>query len=268
MKNIPLFCVAMLTMLSCNSKGTTSQENQNDNVVEQQTVEQQTIESEPQNVETIDSKFLITNTSIGLFSQNSNWSEDYQTYGYNKGNSEECVDACCFGTTVFWKSNESKENPSIVLYNKYFEDEQTADSIKMDYDAYSTVYSSRNDLFFVGSDNCSDWYYKNLITACAVYSSDFKTQENIGVGSGVEDFLKAFDKAYITIGWIEEDADAIQLSTDKYPNLAFIVNSELFNVDWVPADKDRIGGEESNKFVLHNTACFIGNAKIVKITLK
>lgn len=255
-------------MLSCNSNGTTSQENQNENVVEQQLVEQQVIESEPQKEEAIDSKFLITNTSIGLFGRNSNWKETYQTYGYSKVNGEECVDACCIGTTILWKSNESMENPSVVLYNEYFDDNDVPESVKMDYDVYSVMYASRDDLFFVASDNCSSWYYKNIITDCAVYSSDFKTQENIGVGSSVEEFLKAFDKVYITIGWIEEDADAIQLSVDKYPDLVFIVNSELFNVDWVPANEDRVGEEGIEKFVLHNTSCFTGNAKIVKVKLR
>lgn len=266
MKKLSFFVIVLFTMLSCNSKGTTSQENQDDNIVEQQPIEQQMIESEPQKEELIDNKFLITNTSIGMFSING-WEEDYRTYGYNIANGEECVDACCFGTTVFWKSNESKENPSVILYNKYFEDEQTADSIKGDYEVYSKMYDSRNDLFFVSSDNCSGWYDKNVITGCGVYSSDFKTQENIGVGSSIEDFFKAFNKVYITIGWIEEDADAIQVSVDKYPRLAFIVNSELFNIDWMPSEADRVGEEGSNKYLLHNTDCFTGEAKIVKITM-
>lgn len=266
MKKLPIFCSFILALYSCSQNGNTTQNDQiNDSIAQNDST--QVIETIPSEVEN-DNKFIITNNSIGLFNANSNWKEAYKQYDYNKATGEECVDACCVGTIVLWKSGESKNNPSVVLYNKEFIDTKTDNEIKMNCEEYEKVFASRDDLFFICSDNCPSWYYKDIITGFAVYSPEFKTKENIGVGSSVQDFLQAFDKVYLSVGWIEEDADAIQLSVDKYPNLVFIVNSDSYNQEWEPANEDKIGEEYNYKILLHNTECFIGKATIQKIFVR
>lgn len=252
-------------MFSCNQNDEPSQEKQTNIVTEQQDTEQIIVEATPLEKKTTDNIYLITNTSIGLFSIKTDWKTACQKYDYNKTNSEECVDACCEGTTILWEPNISMDKPSIVLYNKYVDDKKIPEHIKMDCREYSKVHGTRKDLFFVCSDNCPSWYYKDSITGLAVYSPNFKTKENIGVGSKLEDFLKAFNTVYLTVGWIEEDADAIQLSVDEYPNLIFVVNSDLYNSNWEPAPEDKIGDEYNYKILLHNTDCFTGGTTIRKI---
>ena len=228
MKNVFVLQIAMIGVMlfGCGQKSANAR---NDNA--QRENEQQKDEKlEKTGNENSTGKFLITNRSVGYFTIGGSWqnfAEDAYNYKYVQGFGT-CVDACCDGGFDLGKVITDIEDEPIVE-----NPEITIGALIFDKSESETKHKSNSNVFYVSSDNCSGWYWKDKTSFMIVYSDTFKTKEGIGVGTALEKFQEIFGKFVITIGWLEEDANAIQIQIKAYPNIAFILD-----------DEDAIGGYE------------------------
>ena len=75
-----------------------------------------------------------------------------------------------------------------------------------------------------------------------VTSSQFRTKEDIGVGSTLPTMQERFGRLDFNVGWIEEDPNALQVSVPAYPNIRFILNVDDYQGNWEDID---MKGEKS-----------------------
>jgi hypothetical protein len=175
------------------------------------------------------SDYLITNNSVGYFKIGASW-QSFAKDNYNYESVQgfgNCTDACCDGGFTLGNNlviNEYGwvENPEITIGALQFGKSES-----------ETEYKNNPNVFYVSSDNCSGWYWKNKISYLKVYSESFKTKEGIGVGTTLEKLEEILGKVVINIGWLEEDANAIQIKVKSYPDIEFILDVD-----------DAIGGYE------------------------
>lgn len=174
--------------------------------------------------------YLITNNSVGYFKIGGFWQKFAKinyAYKFIQGYGS-CMDACCDGGfslgKVIINSDYGKviENPEITIGASSFSKS-----------ASKTQHKGNPKVFYITSDNCSGWYWKDKINYIVVYSEAFKTKEGIGIGTTLEKIQELMGKVVIKIGWMEEDGNAIQVKVDSYPNIEFILDAD-----------DAIGGYE------------------------
>jgi hypothetical protein len=180
-----------------------------------------------QNVEQIEEKYLITNNSVGLFNIDGSWQnyakKDYN-YLYVQGYAN-CVDASCDGgfdlgnNLVDSENGQKIENIELTIGAALFEASESNDI-----EVESSKYKDNPNVFFISSDNSCGWYLKDRISYLVLFSNKFKTKEGIGVDTNLEKVQEIFGDVVINIGWIEEDANAVQFKIDSYPNIEFILD--------------------------------------------
>jgi len=181
----------------------------------------------------VEDKFLITDNSVGYFEISGSWQnlaekeyqfEYLQSYG-------SCVDACCTGG--FDAGNEITENDwGAQVFKNLKLTFGTAKFETAESDAESNKYKKNPDVFYVGSDNCKGWYWKDKISFIIIHSDLFKTKEGVGVGTTLKDAEKKLDKLLFDVGWVEEDGNALQFSASAYPNVGFILDPDDFAKGW------------------------------------
>lgn len=176
----------------------------------------------------VEEKFLITQNSVGYFKLGSAW----QSFAKNDYNYEfvegigSCVDACCNGGHDVGKELTVDEygwveNAELTIGATLFKDAETFED-----EIERKRFKDNKDVFYITSDNCMGWYYKDKVRYIIVYSTDFKTSEGIGVGTTLEAVKEITNEFTINIGWLEEDANAVQLVLKKYPTIKFILDVE------------------------------------------
>ena len=157
-------------------------------------------------------KFLITNNSVGYFNINGSWqnlAEKEYHYQYVQGYGT-CVDACC--------------NGGFDLGNGIM----TIGALRFD----DKIDKSNPNVFYVSTDNCGGWYWKDKISFIVIHSDLFKTKEGVGVSITLEESQKKLGKLVFNIGWIEEDANAVQFSTSFYPTIGFVLDVDDYIGNW------------------------------------
>ncbi|MDR1678432.1 MAG: hypothetical protein LBR81_01480 [Prevotellaceae bacterium] len=167
-------------------------------------------------------KFLISNNAAGYFKIGGSWqnfAENNYQYRYKQGYAT-CVDGCCTGGFSLGDGILTI-GTSVFEYGESFNDE--IDSKK---------HVNNPDVFYVSSDNCKAWYWKDSISSILIYSDLFQTKEGVGVGTTLEDAQKQFGKLVFKIGWIEEDANAVQFTTSAYPAIKFVLNTDDYMGSW------------------------------------
>lgn len=198
------------------------------------------------------SDYLITNNSVGYFKIGASW-QNFAKDNYNYESVQgfgNCRDACCDGGFTLGNNlvvNEYGwvENPEITIGALHFGESES-----------ETEHKNNPNVFYVSSDNCSGWYWKNKISYLMIYSESFKTKEGIGVGTTLEKLEEIFGKVIINIGWLEEDANAIQIKVNSYPDIEFILDVD-----------DAIGGYEKLSTLGENAIIsdFKKNTKIKRL---
>ena len=194
------------------------------------------------------SDFLITNNSIGYFKIGNAWqnfaknSYDYKSIqGYGS-----CTDACCDGGFNLGKvinkvsNGQTIKNPEITIGASVFGKSES-----------KTEHKSNPNVFFISSDNCNGWYWKDKISYIVTYSEAFKTKEGIGVGSTLDEVQEKLGKLIFDVGWIEEQEHPIRFTIKSYPNLQFILDDQDYkgNLEAVnlTADNNSITISDFNK---------------------
>jgi hypothetical protein len=194
------------------------------------------------------SDFLITNNSVGYFKIGSDWqnlaknSYDFKSIkGFGS-----CTDACCDGGFNLGKVLISDNNGQTIKNT-----EITIGASVFGKSESKTEHKSNPNVFFVSSDNCNGWYWKDKISYIITYSEAFKTKEGIGVGSTLEEVQEKLGNLKFYVGWIEEQENPLHFTIKSYPNLQFILddvdykgNLEIVNLT---ADNNSITISDFNK---------------------
>ena len=203
------------------------------------------------------SDYLLTNYSVGYFKIDDSW----QNIAKNKYDFKSiqgfgtCIDACCDGGFDLGKVITNSdygmwiENPVITIGASSFSKS-----------ASETQYKSNPNVFYISSDNCNGWYWKDKISYLVVYSAVFKTKEGIGVGTTLEKVQELLGKVVINIEEGFEAPNTVQFKINSYPNIEFILDEE-----------DAIGGWEKLGSVEGKTATisdFKKNTKIKRIIIR
>lgn len=198
--------------------------------------------------------YLITSSSVGFFKLGSSWQNTAEEYNYESIQGYgTCVDACCDGGFHLGKNlvvNEYgwAENPEIIIGAIRFNETKNRSKLE-----------ANKQIFYVESDNCPDWYWMDSINNITIYSEIFRTVEGIGVGTTLEEVNATNGIVNISIGWLEEDNNAIKLILPEYPNLDFILDME-----------DALGGYEKLSTIGEKAdmKAFKENTKIKRIIVK
>ena len=180
------------------------------------------------------SKFLITNGSVGFFEIGGSWQNSAKN-DYNYKSIQDygsCIDACCdggfdLGRNLIVNKYGRAINPEITIGAILFEESSSFDD-----ESERNKYKNNKDVFYISSDNCSGWYWNDKINYVIVYSDLFKTKEEIGVGTTLEEAEDKFGKLGFYVGWIEEDGNALKVVIKSYPNISFILNINDYKGDW------------------------------------
>ena len=93
-------------------------------------------------------------------------------------------------------------------------------------DESKTEHKNNPNIFYISSDNCSGWYWKDKIRYLIIYSEKFKTKEGIGVGTTLEKLKEIFGKVEINIGWLEGEDNPIRVKVNSYPSIDFILDQD------------------------------------------
>ncbi len=218
MKHLPvLFSIfAGAFLASCGSKTAT-------NEPVNSTTEEKT------QLETIEKKNLITNTSVGYFVLDSAWqnvAKKEYTYQFIESMGS-CVDACCDGGFLLGYNDANNTDKTIID-----KEELTIGAALFSDDDSEKKYKTNKDVFYVASDNCSGWYWKDKISYIVILSPLYKTQEGIGIGSTLETVESKFGKLSFNIGWVEEDPNAVQIEIEPYPSVEFILDIDDYKKNW------------------------------------
>lgn len=204
----------------------------------------------------IDDKYLITNNSVGYFKIGGSWQNfaknDYK-YKYVQGYGT-CTDACCDGGFDLG-GVISNDNYGLKIESP----EITIGCLPLNESDSIYGHNSNPSVFYISSDNCNGWYWKDKISYFVIYSEAFKTKEGIGVGTTLEKIQEIFGKVVIFIGWLEEDANAIQIEVNSYPNLALILD-----VDDAIGGYEKLSSHENQYLSITN---FRKNTKIKRLII-
>lgn len=176
------------------------------------------------------SDYLITNNSVGFFKLGETWqnfAKNNYNYKFIQGYGI-CVDACCAGGYDLGKAITNGNNTQIIE-----NPEITIGTLRFGESESKTEHKNNQNVFYNSSDNCSGWYWKDKIRYLMIYSDAFKTKEGIGVGTTLEKLNEILGEVVINIGWLEGDANAVQVKINSYPNIEFILDED-----------DAIGGYE------------------------
>lgn len=236
--------IVSIIALIANSCGQTTEKQSktvnNETVSERKdNVQQQKEDSQSENEQSDTlNKFLITNNSAGYFTIGEPWQDfaknKYQ-YEFVQGYGS-CVDACCKGG--FYLGNgiiknewdeQILEDLKLTVGSQIFEEN---DAESWDDEIGSKKYKNDPTLFYVSSDNCKGWYWKDEIGFIILYSDLFKTKEGVSVGTTLEDAQKQLGKLLFDIGWIEENPNAVQFKISSYPNIEFILKPDDYAGNW------------------------------------
>lgn len=224
--------ITLIIVVGCEQKSS-----KNDDIVNEQTVEKiHQIEEHSSNItnKNVEDKFLITNNSVGNFKVGGSWQNfakiDYN-YKYFQGYGT-CTDACCDGGFALGNNlniNEYgwAENPEITLGALIFKSSDSFDD-----EIERNKYKNNKDVFYISSDNCNGWYWKDKISYLVTYSEKFKTKEGIGVGTTLEEVEEKYGKLHFYVGWIEEDDNALQVLLKSYPNISLILDIDDYKGNW------------------------------------
>lgn len=175
--------------------------------------------------------YLVTNNSVGFFKLNESWQDiakENYSYRFIEGYGS-CVDACCNGGYSLGKTITNGDygqviaNPEITIGTVQFGESESI-----------TEHKNNPNVFYVSSDNCNGWFWKDKISFMVIHSEAFKTIEGIGVGTTLEQLQEILGEVVINIGWLEEDANAVQVIVNSYPSIEFILDVD-----------DAVGGYES-----------------------
>jgi hypothetical protein len=174
--------------------------------------------------------FMITDTSVGLFKLNASWqnlAQNYYKYNFVQGYGI-CIDGCCDGGFVLGK-NITRGTDGLITGNASI----SIGAITFDESQSKSEHKNNPNVFFVSTENCSGWYWKDKTNYIIVYSEAFKTKEGIGVGTTLEKLKEFFGEVIINIGSLEEDPNAVQVQIASCPNIQFVLDED-----------DAIGGYE------------------------
>lgn len=174
-------------------------------------------------------KFLIAENSVGFFKIGCSWQEiAKKDYGYEAiQSSGRCVDACCDGGFILGNKIIEGENGKTIESHQI-----TIGSLRFDESESEDKHKNNPEVFYVSSDNCKGWYWKDKSKYIIVDSEMFKTEEDVGVGISLEKVLEKYGKLNFEVGWIEEDDDALQVVVEKYPNISFILDVDDYKGHW------------------------------------
>lgn len=215
--NLLLLLISSVILFSCGERPTKSESSK--------TIQQAT------NVENIniESKLLVTNNSVGDFILGGSWRDIAQSnynYVFVEGYGS-CVDACCDGGYTLGKKIIEGE------YGVEIEQpELTIGAVSFDDTDSKTKHIDNPDVFYITTDNCSGWYWKDQISYIEIFSNQFKTKEGLGVGTTLEEVQETFGEIRFHVGWIEEDVNALQIKIKSYPNIQFVLSIDDYLEDW------------------------------------
>ena len=198
-------------------------------------------------------KFLITNNSVGYFKIGGSWqnfAEKEYHYKYNQSYGT-CVDACCNG-------GFDLGNDIMTIGTLIFEESKSYDD-----EIERNRYKNNPNVFYVSSDNCRGWYWKDKISFIVIYSDLFKTKEGVGVSTTLEDAQKKLGKLVFDIEWIEENANAVQFNTSSYPEIEFVLDADDYVDGW--EELSNFLEKETNKLTISD---FHANTKIKRIIVR
>lgn len=170
-----------------------------------------------------ETKFLITNKSVGYFKLGESW-KNFAQQDYNYSSSQAygiCIDACCDGGYELMKNTLNKDNEST-----FENSEMLIGAMLFDNSESDREHSDNENVFYSSSDNCNGWYWKDKIKYIVVYSQEFKTKEGVGVGTNLQKAQEVLGNLTINIGWLEEDENAVNFKVDSYPDILFILDAE------------------------------------------
>lgn len=232
MKNLNLLLIGALgiLLLGCGQNSAKNNEINNDN--NKFLIESGRQESE-NNIGSIitefsDEKTLITNNSVGYLKIGAAWQNSAKNdYNYNINQSYgSCIDGCCDGGFLLEKNDQDlSETAGDAI-------QLTIGAMDFDYNDSQDAHSGNSDVFYISSDNCKGWYWKDKINYIVIYSDLFKMKEDIGVGTTLEKVQEKFGKLIFDIGWIEEDVNALKIVLDPYPNISLILDINDFKDNW------------------------------------
>ena len=175
------------------------------------------------------SDYLVTNNSVGYFKIGESWQNFAKNnYAYKSVQGfGTCTDACCDGgfnlgkVISNGKDGQTIEKPEITIGALDF-----GESIS------KTEHKGNPNVFYISSDNCNGWYWKDKINYIIIYSEIFKTKEGIGVGSNLAELQEKLGKIQFYVGWIEEQENALQITVKSYPNIQFILDVDDYKGNW------------------------------------
>lgn len=258
-KTTGLLPFIIASMLCCACTGTS-----NKSQSQQEPLQSQTKKESVPNEKPIDAKFLITNTSVGLFQIGSSWqsiAKNEYNYQYVEGYGL-CMDACCDGgfdlgnKIVEGKYRQQIEKIEINIGAALFDSNEMLDP------KIKNKHKNNPDVFYVFSDNCAGWYWRDKISYLRVFSDSFKIKEGVGAGTTLETAQEKLGKLTIELGWIEENPDAIQLKIDDYPNISFIIDTDDYAGSWEELSNISVEGKTLT------IADFKKNTKIKRLMIR
>ncbi|MCL2329347.1 MAG: hypothetical protein FWC39_12650 [Bacteroidetes bacterium] len=264
-KTVIILSVIALIASGCGQNTTKQVETVNNEITNEQKEESTQSENEQINSS---NKFLITNNSAGYFTIGGSWQDfarnKYQ-YEFVQGYGT-CVDACCNGGFQLgngiikndWNEQVLKDL-KLTIGALRFEvcDESLSDKIN------AKKHKNNPDVFYVSSDNCKGWYWKDKISFMILYSDLFKTKEGVGVGTTLEDAQKKLGILPFYVGWLEENPDAVQICTRLYPNITFILDPNDYANGW--EELSTFMGNDDNSLTISD---FKPNTQIKRIIIR
>ena len=251
--NFLLIAIIGVALLSCGQKNPGTDTNS------EQEQPQGQIDENPatSNNEISNSNFLLTGNSVGHFTIGESW----QNFAKNDYNYESvqgygtCTDACCDGGfdlgSGILETDYGQGLENIAL---------TIGAVSFDQNDSEKTHKKNPNVFYISSDNCRGWYWKDKISYMVVYSESFKTKEGIGVGTTLEEVQEKFGKIQFHIGWIEEDGNAVQIKIKSYPGIEFILDVDDYVKNW----EDISTTEDKNTITISD---FKKNTKIKRIII-
>lgn len=180
-------------------------------------------------------KYLITDNSVGFFKINASWRTIAQSeyryrylegYGYYR-------DGC--GTGGFYIGDKvvvGMHGPRINNLQLTIGAEIFENSSSYNDEVESKKYQSNPNLFYVSSNNCRGWYWTDSTRYVVVHSDLFRTKEGIGVGITLKEMEQKVGKLNFTVGWIEEDENAVSIKISAYNNIEFIIDADDYKNGW------------------------------------
>jgi len=178
--------------------------------------------------EDADPQFLISNDAVGYFEIGNAWRDlAASRYGYQFVQEYGvCADGCCDGGFLLGDEVVPGEQGKTIR-----NPELTIGAAQMDIDPEDGQPDDPN-LFFVKTEICEGWYRKDRVRYIIIHSERYRTKEGIGVGSSLRELQDQFGPLKFYVGFIEEDAHAMQVVLPDYPNVQFVLDVNDYQGDW------------------------------------